>query len=60
MSERDPNTDNVHFMDEYPDISKKLWLRRLNAQRHLGVISIAGDPADVIEFPNPEPPDEPA
>lgn len=56
--ESEPDTTNVVYIDEYPELRKRCWLRRLNAMRKLGVISIGGDDADLIEFP--EPPDEPA
>lgn len=54
-SEQEPDTENVVYLDEYPELRKQVWLRRLHAQRHLGVISIGGEPADVISFPkNPD------
>lgn len=53
---KEPNTDNVYFMDEYPDAAKRVWLRRLNAQRHLGVITIAHE-GDLVEFPEQPDPD---
>ncbi len=45
------NTDNVHFMDEYPDLAKKVWLRRLNQERLLGREALT------LILPFPEPPD---
>lgn len=33
MVEGAPDTDNVAYMDEYPDLAKKVWLRRLAASR---------------------------
>lgn len=32
----EPDTENVVYIDEYPELAKKVWLRRLNAQRRLG------------------------
>ena len=28
-----PDTENVLYMDEYPELAKKVWLRRLAASR---------------------------
>lgn len=28
--------DNVVNIDEYPELRKRVWLRRLNAQRQIG------------------------
>lgn len=37
MSEREFNPgDNVHYIDEYPELHKKVWLRRLEQQRKVG------------------------
>lgn len=36
MSEREPDTENVSYMDEYPHITERLRLKRLNAARPLG------------------------
>lgn len=33
--------DNVSFIDEYPELEKKVWLRRLHQQRRLGETAIA-------------------
>lgn len=52
--EGEPDTENVVYLDEYPELKKRVWLRRLNAQRELGVIALPR----IIEFP--ETPDEPA
>lgn len=37
QSPREPNYDNVSFIDEYPELQKKVWLRKLARQRALGV-----------------------
>lgn len=31
--ESEPNTENVHYIDEYPELRKRVWLRRLAAER---------------------------
>lgn len=28
-----PNTENVHYIDEYPELAKRVWLRRLAQSR---------------------------
>lgn len=38
-SEKEPNYDNVHFLDECPDLKKRVWLRRLNNQRIVGKVA---------------------
>lgn len=52
MMELVPNTDNVVYIDEYPELAKRVWLRRL-AQERAGKL-VAGD---LIIFPTPEFPD---
>ena len=34
--EKEPDTDNVAYMDEYPEITERLRLRRLAQARPLG------------------------
>lgn len=46
-----PDTTNVHYIDEYPELAKRVWLRRLAQQRQLGK-EVTGK---LIELP--EPPD---
>lgn len=61
---QDPNYDNVSFIDEYPELQKRVWLRRLAAQRQLGQSAIT----HIFQYPNvteirrphPDNPDEPA
>lgn len=50
MSESEPEAiyDNVCFMDEYPELTKKVWLRRLAKQR-LSQVAVS----QIIEFPKP-------
>jgi hypothetical protein len=52
--ETEPNTENVVYLDEYPELKKKVWLRRLNAQRHLG--ETATD-SSIIFLPTEQPDD---
>ena len=33
--EGEPDTENVVYLDEYPELARKVWLRRL-AQQRLG------------------------
>lgn len=47
--EDEPDTTNVVYIDESPDLKRQVWLRRLNAQREAGVIALPR----VIDFPKP-------
>lgn len=50
--ENEPNTENVHYMDEYPELKKRVWLRRLDAQRRMGqLLLFREDPDQLILFP---------
>lgn len=33
LMEKEPDTENVLYMDEYPELAKRVWLRRLAASR---------------------------
>ena len=37
--EKEPETENVVYMDEYPELKKRVWLRRLNDQRRMGKVA---------------------
>lgn len=37
--EGDPSDENVSYMDEYPELKKRVWLRRLNVQRQMGEVA---------------------
>ena len=37
---KEPDTENVVYIDEYPELAKKVWLRRLNAERRLGTNAV--------------------
>lgn len=54
--EREPDTTNVAYIDEYPELKKRVWLRRLNEQRLSQVV----DFPQLLVFPEQQPPDEPA
>ena len=47
------DTTNVHYIDEYPELAKRVWLRRLHAQRQVG--EVASSLCLILSLP--EPPD---
>lgn len=47
--ENEPDYTNVVFIDEYPELAKKVWLRRLAASRKLGSAALHVLPTP-IEF----------
>lgn len=51
--ENEPDTDNVVYLDEYPELAKKVWLRRL-AESRLANTAVA---SSVVFLPDREPPD---
>lgn len=51
--ETTPNDDNVVYFDEYPELAKRVWLRRLDEQRKKKV----GETALTQIIPLPERPD---
>lgn len=46
-----PDTSNVVYIDEYPELKKRVWLRRLAQERSVGIKALE----NLIIFP--EPPD---
>lgn len=52
----EPDIDNVHFIDEYPELKKRVWLRRLNTERLLGRSSVAL--TEIIPLPTGYDPDD--
>ena len=55
--ETEPNTENVVYIDEYPELKKRVWLRRL-AESRLGQLALfPEDPAQLILFPTEGDPD---
>lgn len=50
--------EKVAFIDEYPDLAKRVWLRRLARDRSLGrIASQAPNLTEIIPFPTPDTPD---
>lgn len=56
MSDIEPNTENIVYMDEYPELKKRAWLRRIERERKVGVTALT----KIVEFPGNYEPDEPA
>ena len=52
MEELKANTENVVFIDEYPELAKRVWLRRLARDRSLGRIASRESELNLIIFPN--------
>ena len=38
--DKEPNTENLVYIDEYPELAKRVWLRRLNQERQLGTAAV--------------------
>lgn len=61
--EQEPNTENVHYIDEYPELAKRVWLRRLNEQRRkMGQLvlfesDMGNTTLTLFEMPEGSPPD---
>jgi len=51
LMESEPDTTNVSYIDEYPELKKRVWMRRLAQERTVGIKALE----NVIIFP--EPPD---
>lgn len=45
------NTDNVVYIDEYPELKKRVWLRRLQQSRDVGEVALL---RNVLVFPTME------
>ncbi len=53
--EGEPDTENVVYIDEYPELAKKVWLRRLAQERNVGNVVMLDMQRDkLIIFPTPE------
>ena len=54
----EPDTANVVYIDEYPELKKRVWLRRLNEQRRLGQVALT-EPSltQIIPLPTDYEPD---
>lgn len=59
--EQEPDTDNVVYLDEYPELKKRVWLRNLHEQRRkMGqLVLFESDMGNttLTLFEVPEPPD---
>lgn len=57
--ENEQNTDNVIYIDEFPELKKRVWLRRL-AEARLGQDAVAStvqaEWSKVLIFEPPQPP----
>ncbi len=60
MEELKVDTENVVYIDEYPELAKRVWLRRLARDRSLGRIASRESELSLIIFPTEEVPDSPA
>jgi hypothetical protein len=47
--ENEPDTENVVYIDEYPELAKRVWLRRLAQQRLVGTKAVC----EVFVLPTP-------
>lgn len=54
LMEKQPDSDNVAYMDEYPHLEEKLRLQRLARP---AVKAALRDMTQIIMFERPEPPD---
>lgn len=53
--EQEPDYTNVVFIDEYPELAKRAWLRRLNHSRAVGQLALfPKDPGQLLLFPEQE------
>jgi len=49
LMDKEPDTQNVLYIDEYPELAKRVWLRRLAQERAVGIKALE----NVIIFPTP-------
>lgn len=47
--DKEPDTQNVLYIDEYPELAKRVWLRRLAQERAVGIKALE----NLIIFPTP-------
>lgn len=53
--EKEPDLTNVVYIDEYPELQKRIWLRRLQQERELGNKAVTGL-VRIYKFPDqPDP-----
>lgn len=56
--EREPDYTNVVFIDEYPELAKRSWLKRLDRDRRIGQLALfPKDPGQLLLFPEQDDPD---
>ncbi len=49
------NYENVVSIDEYPELAKRAWLRRLDTDRRVGQLALfPNDPGQLLLFPEQE------
>jgi hypothetical protein len=49
LMDKEPDTQNVLYIDEYPELAKRVWLRRFAQERAVGIKVLE----NVIIFPTP-------
>jgi hypothetical protein len=54
MSEKQPDIENLHYLDEYPHLEEKLRLQRLARP---AVAAALHDMTRILQFDRPTPPD---
>lgn len=57
LMENAPDTENVVYLDEYPELKKRVWLRRLAQQRALGKTALEPGMTQILPFEAPQGPD---
>lgn len=56
IMEEEPDTTNLVYMDEYLELQGRVWLRRVHAQRQMGIIVLP----QILDFPERPDPDDAA
>lgn len=56
--EHEPSDENVVYLDEYPELAKRVWMRRLDEQRKKRLAETVL--TEILTFPERPEPDEPA
>lgn len=54
MTEREPDTENVVYIDEYPHLSERARLRRMG---QMTLFAVEPEVGNLVLFELPEPPD---
>lgn len=59
--EQEPDYTNVVFIDEYPELAKRSWLKRLDRDRGIGQLALfTRDPGQLLLFPETDETPDPA